>query len=205
MNDTMQHVYKQTGDEVSGHNGELAGIRLQMIKILYATIHEALVFLGESEQICASKLFQQLVQKTSDGTQLVWEMLRKIANGQSTDDERFKEFEELREFLVKARNNVGFHYQTRKQLIAGFRRFFEKGITGMPETSRQWAYRSTKSEFNQSRYYYADAALQGYYVNLFGDEKSNKERNDETFRLLNLIVYAIHDLLRQYYDALPAH
>ncbi|MDO8514386.1 MAG: hypothetical protein Q7S50_02465 [bacterium] len=205
LNDTVQYAYKSEPPETNEHFGERAGIQVQLLKILYATVYEALVFIKDSKDIYDSNRVRQLLQRTSESTQLVWEMLNKIAHEESIDDERFNRFGELRDFLVKARNNVGFHYQTRKQLIAGYRTFFMTGISAVPEEARKWAYRSVKNnDFNSSRYYYADAALQGYYVNLFGDEKLAQQRTDETFRLVNLIVYAIHDLLTEYHASLPS-
>ncbi|OHA25927.1 MAG: hypothetical protein A3D56_02480 [Candidatus Taylorbacteria bacterium RIFCSPHIGHO2_02_FULL_45_35] len=205
LNDTIKGVYRTppTNTEVSGHMGEKEGIAVQMLKILFATLHEAFEFLEKSKEICESDKFKLLLQDTSNQNQLVWEMLIKIANNEEIGDHRFAEYLELRDFLVKARNNVGFHYQTHKQFIEGYRRFFISGISNVPPQARQFAYWSISSEFTNSRYYYADAALQGYYVNLFGDEKLARERTEKVFELLNLIVYAIHDILRKYHSSLP--
>ena len=204
LNDTFKDVYKFEPSEINEHSGEYAGIQVQLLKLLYATVYEALVFIRESKKIYDSRRVQGLLQQTSANNQLVWEMLNKIANGEPTNDSRFDQFNDLREFLVKARNNVGFHYQTRKELIAGYRKFFVDGIANVAEDARRWAYRSTSAtNFNSSRYYYADAALQGYYVNLFGDEKLAQQRTDETFSLVNLIVFAVSDLLLRRHASLP--
>ncbi len=203
LNDTISQVYKSEPPAIDEHFGEKSGVQMQMVKLLYATVNEALIFIRDSSTILDSDRFKRLVQRTSDNNQVVWQMLRKIADQEPIDDERFARYAELRDFLVKARNNVGFHYQTRRQLIEGYRRFFFQGIANVPEEAREYAFRSTAREFKDSRYYYVDAALQGYYVNLFGDEKSAQQRNQETFELVNLIVYAIHDILREYISDLP--
>ena len=102
----------------------------------------------------------------------------------------------FRAFFVEARNNVGFHYQTHKRLIDGYRKFLLKGISNVVPEARKFAYWSIAREFSDSRYYYADASLQGYYINLFGDEKMAQERVEEIFGLLNLVVYSVMTFLK---------
>lgn len=205
LNDSMRAVYRPPeGTEISGHTGELEGISVQIIKLFLSTLHEAMEFVHESKSVFESRYIQNLLETTSGDTKLVWEMLNKVSHGEPVNDERFAPFSKLRDLLENARNNIGFHYQTRKRLIDGYRKFFFRGISNVGSRAREYAYRSTKnSEFLTSRYYYADAALQGYYVNLFGDEKLAKQRIDESFQLLNMIAYAIHDLLLKYHESLP--
>mgnify|MGYP001596781111 CR=1 FL=1 len=204
LNDTMLLVYKSEPVEINEHFGERAGILIQLTRMLYSTVYEVFVLIRDSTNIINSKRFQQLLQRTPANTQLVWEMLAKIANGEDVDDGRFDQFVELKNLLVQARNNIGFHYQTRGRLIEGFRRFFFTGISTAPPETREWSLRSIRgTAFALSRYYYVDAAVQGYYVNLFGDEKLAQQRNEETFELVNLIVYTIHDILAEYHSSLP--
>ncbi|MEK7152053.1 MAG: hypothetical protein AAB773_01355 [Patescibacteria group bacterium] len=204
INDSIKEAYRMPLKlEISEHVGEKEGIAVQMLKILFATLHEALEFLNQSDDVYKSKRFQLLLQRTSSENQLVWEMLVKIALHESTSDNRFDKYKEIQGFLVEARNNVGFHYQTHKRLIDGYRKFFIEGISNVVPEARKFAYWSIAREFSDSRYYYADASLQGYYINLFGDEKLAQERVEEIFGLLNLVVYSIHDVLKEYHSNIP--
>jgi hypothetical protein len=206
IRDSMNAMYgvKYGHSKPSGNIGEQHGIILQLQKIFLATLHEVIIFIHDSRDAYESDYIQSILKETPNKTRLVWEMLNKVAHSMHIDDDRFKEFGELPEFLVKARNNVGFHYQTRRQFINGYRKFFFNGISTVLPESREWAYRSTdKNKFDATRYYYADAALQGYYINLFGDEKLAKERMDKSFELISLVIYAINDLLIEYHKTLP--
>lgn len=206
IHDSMMSVYGTASSlsPISAHLGEQQGIRMQIFKLLLATLHEVLVFIRESKDTYESGYIQRLLQETSKKTQLVWEIINKVAHEEPIDDERFVELEELPNFLVNARNNVGFHYQTRRRFLEGYRRFFFKGISGTNPEGRKWAYRSAeKGSFDASRYYYADAALQGYYIDLFGGEELEKKYVDKTLTLISLVVNAINDLLIEYHEALP--
>lgn len=206
INDSMVEVYGSPSIpmKVSGHSGEQQGIILQLFKLLLATLHEALVFIYESADVYKSEDMQRLLRSTSRKTQLVWEILNKIAHKEPVEDKRFTELGELTIILREARNNVGFHYQTRRRLIDGYRKFFFEGIPDIPAGAKEWAYRSTeKSRFDTSRYYYADAALQGYNFNLFKDAEPTKKYVDNAFRLTSLVINGINDLLIKYHEILP--
>jgi hypothetical protein len=204
LNDTVRNAYETPEViQTDAHSGEKEGVGLYLLKTLLSTLHESIVFLKESEEIYNSVRFQKILVRTSKNTRDVWEVLIKIATEKDVVVPQWIEFKELADFLKILRNNVGFHFQTRKSLVKGYRKFFFYGIRGVPDKNREIAYRSTESEFMNSRYYYADAALQGYLVNLFGDEEQTKERVDEAFKLLNLIGYSIHDVLREYHQTLP--
>lgn len=206
IRDTMKGAYRAPSlGEVSGHVGEVNGVDAQVLKLLLATLHEALVFIRDTKDAYDLPRVQRLLSETTVNTQVTWDMLRKVADGEVLDDEQFVSFGELPSLLVKARNNVGFHYQIRKQLVDGFRRFFFGSMGSTPGDVREWAYYSARTNaFANSRYYYADAALHGYLFNLFGDQKSTQQRIDDAFELLRAVVHAINDLLLKYHKSLPS-
>lgn len=205
LHDTVQDVFdvKASKGEISGNAGEQFGILEQVTKLLFATVREVLVFLDESSDVSDSERMQRLIAQTSGKTRLVWDVLARVARNEPVDDPRFSEYSELSDFLCRIRNNVGFHYQTRKQLISGFRKFFFNGIDGISEESRVWAYRSSESSaFDASRYYYADAALQGYIANLSGDEFNARKNTEKTLSLISLIVHTLNEILIKYHASL---
>jgi len=205
LDETIKTLYKNSGGPtVSEHTGEREGIIEQIYKILLATVHESIVFVRDSHKTLESELFQKLLKRTSQDTQDEWKVLIKIAKEEPLSNPDLKKYEALIKLLKLARNNVGFHYQTNKKLNEGFRRFFYKKISDVELGASMWAYHSIKkSDPLASRYYYVDAALQGYYHDLFGDEKSVRVRTDEIFDVIALITRAIQAVLVEFHSTLP--
>ena len=204
--DSMRALYQApvSKPSVSGHRGELEGISVQLYTLLLGTLHEVLVFMHKSRTAYESPYIQRLLRATSKKTRLIWDVINKVANEEPISNPRLSSLKELSTFLVRARNNVSFHYQTHRLLLGGYRKFFFSGISTVPQVYREGAFFSMQSNsFDVSRYYYADAALQGYYINLFGDEKLAKQRGDEALRLASLVVNAINELLIQYHNEIP--
>ncbi len=122
FNDTLPDIYRQPpDDEVSSHSGEYNGLRMQLLKILFATLHEFLVFLEKNHKTYEGEHVQSLLSKCSLDTQQIWLLLSKIARGVSPANSEMSEFGELADQLQQIRDNVGFHYQTRNRLLAGLR------------------------------------------------------------------------------------
>lgn len=204
LNDTIQDVYKAGTLEINSHYGERFGINTYLVRLLHSTLHEAVVFIRESKDVCDSDRVKNLMARVPEETQMIWNTLRKIAHEKPVDDRRFNSLVKLTHSLKQVRNNVGFHFQTDKQLLRGYRKFFFEDVTSISQNARDWAYRSVKrNDLTVSRYYYADAAIDGYYINLFGGEKNFTQSGKETFDLVNLVMYSIHDILAEYHEGFP--
>lgn len=206
LHDTIIEVYKAPTSitEISEHRGELEGLKIQLLTLLLSSLYEVFEFLEKSRDIYSTERIQKIIKETSSDTQIVWEMLNRIACNDAIEDDKFKSFLELKDLLFRIRNNIGFHYQTRKSLLGGYRKFFF-GDLKITKEARAWAYKSMMgTAVMESRYFYADAALQGYYMDIFKDEKLAQERVDEAFRLLNYISYTINDILIKYHASLPS-
>jgi hypothetical protein len=196
FNDTLPDIYRKPLDEeISAHAGEYGGLRLQLLRILLSTLHEFLVFLEKNEEIYKSEFIQKILERCSKETQRIWFALIEVASGNSPHN--LKEIAELAEQLEQIRNNVGYHYQTRKRIIAGFRRFFY-GTTNVTPGAKKWIFWSgIKTDRLGTRFYYADAALNGYLL-------ESLEKPDGPFDLMALIAKAINELLLEYHSNLPS-
>jgi hypothetical protein len=117
LNDTVSPVYKSKPYEVNGHFGERFGVRTYLIRLLHSSLHEAVVLLRESKEVCESERMKSLIARTPGDTQIVWNILKKIANEEPIDDARFDSLVKLTQSLKQVRNNIGFHFQTEKQLL----------------------------------------------------------------------------------------
>lgn len=95
----------------------------------------------------------KLLRRAPERTRTDWSDLVSIAcrRGDATDGKFAK-------VLIQIRNNVAFHYAQPKPLAAGFRaHFFESP----PNPTNEHAYCSFGRNMERTRFYFADAAVQG--------------------------------------------
>lgn len=205
INQTLKEVYLKPGKEttVSDHLGEFQGLDLQVLKYIQGSLYEALSYLKNKDEIFLSSGVQNIIQETPLHIQAVWDLLYKVATGNSIDDERFKEFEELKPILKTLRNHISFHYQSepgKPRLIDGYRTFFFEGVEDVRPESRENAYRSTSTgNWDESRFYYSDAALQGYFINIYGGGIEAKKYSELVFAINSAILPALNRLLIEYH------
>ncbi len=186
-------------DEVSEHTGEYNGITLQLHKNIIGIIHEALRFVSENEAIIQSPEFKQYENKMSQQSKEVWALVVSVATGKQTPPK----YEVLGKILSQIRSNASFHYyHSAAPLITGFRDHFYKE---KEHGAHKMAYYSaTQTDPTVTRYYYADAALEGYILKCLSPAGSTpKEGFDEIFKLSSLIGKAIVELLNQYHASKP--
>lgn len=160
--DVMKNFRHPEKGEVTSHAGDYNGLRVQLLKILISYLHEVTQFLRENCDTLNTDKFRMHFHKLSDRDQYIWNKLLALAelpsNIRLTD-----EGQKLVKFLIKIRNNTGYHYsQSGKNLAVGFRfHFFEIDNTSNKQNKYAY-YSSSRSEFEANRYYYADAAVDGF-------------------------------------------
>lgn len=205
INETLKEVYLKPDQatELSDHLGEFQGLDLQVLKYIQGTLFEALLYLQHKNKIYTSREVQSLVKETPVDIQAVWDLLHKVATGKSVDDPQFKDFEELKSILNTIRNHISFHYQSKPgkpKLIDGYRKFFFEGLEGVRPEARENAYRSTSlGDWGDTRFYYSDAALQAYFINLYGGDIEAKKYSKLVFAINSAILPALNRLLIEYH------
>lgn len=138
--------------ELSPRAGEWAGIETQIHRLLVAQMHELLKLIKEFESVASGEAMRKILKKASSSTRHDWADLVKVATGKgATRDTDFAQV------LVETRNNTSYHYHQPKGLVAGFRRCFFYS----PRTPRnEVAFASVGLNMEQSRFYFADAAVE---------------------------------------------
>ncbi len=145
-------------DEVSPIVGEWHGIEIQIHRLLVAQLHELLTLIKEFESVATGDAIRNILTKAPLSTRHHWDDLVKIATDKGTP--RDTAFAEV---LVQTRNNVSYHYYQPKVLITGFRYFFFESPKGGHNES---ALASIGSTMEQTRFCFADAAVQGALIKL---------------------------------------
>lgn len=202
--DTMVEVYEHSEPkERNSHRGEYAGIKMQLQTLIFGKLHETFEYLENSRDIYESEKIQSLLGGTSKKVKVTWDALYRLAIREQITDQRFSDLSDILPTLEKIRHNVAFHYQMKKQLRNGYRKFFYEGLSFVSAGDREYAYRSSESDALKSRYFYADAALQGYLYNAFGGEQEYKEAEEKIITLLGMILNAFNGMLIEYHATLP--
>lgn len=191
-------TYRKTEPkEVSVQAGELGGIFTQINKLLISNVREFLDFLKENEKILSSLEFKEVLLKTNKNIQSRWENITDIAFGQSPESSDFTKH------LILIRNNVAFHYnQSGKELRKSFCNYFYKKETF---NRNDLAYYSIGETMEDTRFFYADAAVQEYLgliVNI-KSEKFDIKYREEIIRIISDMNFTISRLLKTYLKNRP--
>jgi len=182
--------------QVSCHAGEVGGLRLQMDKLFHSTIHELFEFLRRNEKITLDQRFLDILKELNPKQTKSWQKLLDKALVSPSQKQTF------RHTLMRTRGDVGFHYYNLgKNLRKGFLQKFQN-IPRSPETGNDFAYYSIGSRMSDTRFYYADAALAGYFDehSATAEFSSKKEFNSELVEVLRSVNAAILPLLVQYLE-----
>lgn len=152
-------LQKSTGMRgVSPRVGQLAGMELQVQRLILAHLHEFLELLKAFKEESRGEEMRALLRTAPLGTQRQWEDLVRFATGEG--DARDAQFTKV---LVIVRNNAAAHYYQPNALVGGFRRHFYEL---RPAPNNAAAYASIGINMEQTRFYYADAALQAFIEKL---------------------------------------
>ena len=106
------------------------------------------------------------------------------ANGR---DNTLKELHEVSRLI---RNNIAFHYYQPKFLAGGYHEFFSK--KDIP--ANQNAFISRGTSLQSTRFYFADAAVEGCFEKYIGKEKAGRLR-PELNKLSETLVQALYDII----------
>ena len=145
---------KERLEEVSVQVGELGGIFTQINKLFISNIREFFDFLKENEKVLLTTEFKEVLLKTNKDIQNRWKDITDVAFGILPDSSEFTKY------LILIRNNVAFHYnQSGKELKKSFcSYFYKKEKMGRNDL----AYYSIGETMEDTRFFYADAAVQEY-------------------------------------------
>lgn len=137
---------------ISPELGEWTGFEMQIHRLMVAQLHELLRLIEEFQEIVEGAEMRRIVKKAPTSVRRRWDEIVRIATGKgSLGDDIFANI------LVKVRNNASYHYYQPKTLLAGFREFFYKSPKN---AGNEWAFASIGNNMGQTRFYFADAAMQ---------------------------------------------
>lgn len=188
-------------EEVSVHSGEYGGLTNQLNKMLAGILHESLDLLNKNIKIIESEEFKKFENRLSGRSREIWRLLVDVAVERPGTS---KEHADLVHLLEQIRHNAAFHYyQSATNLVRGFRKHFYS--TNKESKAFKWAYYSSqRTEPMKTRFYYADAALQGYILDkISATGRKPEDMYKMVFELSAVVGRSILDLVSEYHESKP--
>src|SRR5262252_11228969 len=131
--------------------GAISGVQLHAFRATCALLFELFTVINEKRELLCEDFFRRVVKQLPKAEREAWGAVVNVARGTS------KPKTELGKKLLLFRNKVGSHYDT-EEIARGFKHFFEV----VRRLSR--AYVSRGQSMRETRFYFADAAMQGYLI-----------------------------------------
>ena len=162
--------------------GAYYGIEWHLLKIFVSLLHELFNLIRENKDLLEHPLFTEIVRLLRSKARQNWRDLVAVALGATPKSE-------LGRILLLVRNKVSSHYDL-KCLAKGYSDYFLG-----KEQIHDRAYVSRGNSMSESRFYFADAAVQGYLFELIGKKNFDQfmRHSTELFEQLNVSLMSIVD------------
>lgn len=161
---------------ISEYNGQFYGFRIHITRLTLAFLHEVMIAIdaASKEAVLSDSEFVKVLGFLTKDARKAWDSVSAVATGENAS----KTDSEFLGFLAKVRNSAAYHYYQPKGLHKGYVRFFDQ-TTITP--NNEAVYASLGSTLEQTRFYFADAAIGEWYddrelVNRAGELRSEVNR-----------------------------
>ena len=152
--------------KIETYYGQHVGMRYHVFKIYISLFLEMFKLIKKSKKTIELPLFKKIENKLPKKAKMGWNDIKDISKGKQAKDK------ELNSFLKKTRNRVASHYDV-SEISKGYKRFFKK--------NKMDAFVSLGNCLLSTRFYYADAAVEGYIEHCLDSNKA------ETFKKINTL------------------
>lgn len=177
---------------VSARAGQFSGIDLQVTRLLLANLLEILRLVQEFAEVASGDDVRKLLLSAPVSVRREWDSILRLSAGDTWGrDQKFARV------LTQIRNNAVYHYYQPKALLAGYRTHFFGRASSL--TNRA-AYASMGSNMEQTRFYYADAAIQALLatsVDSMGREQFQRRLTRTGSAVNQCIAHLVSTYLRQ--------
>jgi hypothetical protein len=144
---------------ISRRWGAYIGAWYHSQRLLVALFHEILNLLHDNKKALDHPFFKAVLKQVPREGREYWHALVQASEGKQADNPVGK-------FAVLIRNKLVFHYDA-KEIFSGYSRFFSSQNPGAAS-----AFLSRGASMSQTRYFFADAAAQGYFTKGVQDRKT---------------------------------
>lgn len=141
-------------DRVSEELGEYSGQKNYLYRLVYSQLHELhYILMQHLDEVRREPLFQATLKGLSAGSKKSWKELEDMARCKDSP---------MKIWLKNVRDGLGFHYVRHKELLTGYGQWLESLKPGGKAAYQEGAYISAGKSVKTTRYYFADAAIDGW-------------------------------------------
>lgn len=176
---------RPTRPEISQHAGQWRGLDLQLHRLAVSLVRELLTLIEAFKDQATGERLKALLTSADPKVRRDWRDLVSVATG--SGDESDTQFARV---VEQIRHNIAFHYYQPKRLVAGFRGFF---FDNQQSAANEHAFCSFGRNMEETRFYYADAALEGALSSIQGPDFLRSFR-----RVRDATNHAIAHLVEEY-------
>lgn len=168
-NDCKNLIYAYTVNEQSCPKGKVrtrlggasSGIQVHIFRTIIGLLHELFKLIQNNKSLLQQKFFMSVVSQMNQPAKKAWNTVVAVALGNKPSNKLGKR-------LLLVRNKISFHYDC-KAIFNGYSHHFLKS-----EPIDDRAFISRGSSMKKSRFYFADAAAQGYLGSMMGQKNMGK-------------------------------
>jgi len=159
--------------------GEYNALALHITRLVAALIHELCQLIEKQSSVMEHKAFRKVLKQVSRRARDAWCALETVALGKDPTVE-------LEKTLLLLRNKVAFHYDT-KEVARGYKTVFVEPI------SPRDPYVSRGKGLEDSRFYFADAAVEAYL-----ELKTGRTGIAALHQLINQVPQALFEIVTSF-------
>ena len=148
-------THQDPADAVTPYNAQISGMRIHAVRLLLGVVHELLKAIQAAHLagLLRRREFLFCLDNIGEQGKSDWSALVEAATTSTHTDP-------FRKWLVRVRNSVVSHYYQPYDLHSGYRAYFYERRRS---PHNEWAFASLGSTLEQSRFYFADAAVAATY------------------------------------------
>jgi hypothetical protein len=129
--------------------GTFSGVQFHVFRDIIALLHELFNLIHKNEYLLQGPFFKSVIHQIDKPAKKAWNTVVSVALGDMPTDA-------LGKTLLLVRNKISFHYDG-KAIFVGYKHHFLKS-----NQLTERAFISRGNSMQESRFYFADAAAQGY-------------------------------------------
>lgn len=168
----------EQGEKLTAYHGQHSGFRIHIDKLLYSLMRELFQLIKQNESVLIHILFLETINRLSKEARESWQSLIDFSQNKEIKNKK------LKMFFERIRHKTAYHLDP-KDIMAGYNYFFFSKDTNMQ------AYISRGNALSENRFYFADAAVQGYIELRFKEVKETGINILEIVKDINLAIYEI--------------
>lgn len=172
---------------LTAYNGQYSGMKGHLTRLTHSLFSELAKLVKENQHVLDHPLFCETIKQINKANKGNWDQLVAYSNG---GDNALKELHDVSRLI---RNNVAFHYYQPKFLAGGYEEFFSR----VDRAENANAFISRGASLQSTRFYFADAAVEGCFEKYIGNEKAARLR-PVLNKLSETLVQALYDIITSF-------